>query len=117
MSGTGGKQRDSASLAIDRECDTADVHDGSAFQHVIDNVAGESVVSVDTGSAKKGRLPHHLRLCLLSGIMIKNHFADYDLSLSFQEGDPSQMGRFQEPGRLHFGAIQALGAMSRASTL
>ena len=48
-------------LIIDWECDTANVYDGSAFQHVVDGV---TVVFVDTGFAKKDWLPHHLRLCL-----------------------------------------------------
>lgn len=51
-------------LVIDWDCDTANVYDGSAFQHVVDGVAGETVVFADTGFAKKGWLPNHLRLCL-----------------------------------------------------
>ena len=48
----------------DWDCDTANVYDGSAFQHVVDGVTGETVVFADTGFAKKDWHPHHLRLCL-----------------------------------------------------
>ena len=50
-------------LIIDWDCDTANVYDGSAFQHVVDNVAGRTVVFADTGFAKKDWHPDHLRLC------------------------------------------------------
>ena len=50
-------------LIIDWDCDTANVYDGSAFQHVVDGVAGETVVFADVGFAKKGWHPAHLRLC------------------------------------------------------
>jgi hypothetical protein len=50
-------------LIIDWDCDTANVYDGSAFQHVVDGVADKSVVFADTGFAKVDWQPDHLRLC------------------------------------------------------
>ena len=50
-------------LIIDWDCDTANVYDGSAFQHVVDQVAGQTVVFADTGFSKKDWHPDHLRLC------------------------------------------------------
>ena len=50
-------------LIIDWDCDTANVYDESAFQHVVDNVAGQTVVFTDTGFAKKDWHPDHLRPC------------------------------------------------------
>lgn len=50
-------------LIVDRDCDTANVYDGSAFQHVLEGVAGATVVFADVGFDKKGWFPLHLRLC------------------------------------------------------
>jgi len=50
-------------LIVDWDCDTANVYDGSAFQHVVEGAAGETVVFPDVGFAKKGWHPDHLRLC------------------------------------------------------
>ncbi|MBC8445966.1 MAG: transposase [Chloroflexi bacterium] len=50
-------------LIIDWDCDTANVYDGSAFQHVVDQVADQTVVFADMGFAKKDWHPVNLRLC------------------------------------------------------
>jgi hypothetical protein len=50
-------------LIIAWDCDTANVYDGSAFQHVVDHVAGQTVVFADMGFDKKDWHPDHLRLC------------------------------------------------------
>ena len=50
-------------LIVDWDCDTANVYDGSAFQHVVEDAAGATVVFADVGFAKKGWHPLHLRLC------------------------------------------------------
>ena len=50
-------------LIVDWDCDTANVYDGSAFQHVVDGVAGNTAVFADVGFAKTDWHPDHLRLC------------------------------------------------------
>ena len=50
-------------LIVAWACDTANVHDGSAFQQLVDDVADEMVVFADMGFAKKGWQPTNLRLC------------------------------------------------------
>jgi len=50
-------------LIISWSCDTANVHDGSAFQHIVDDVADDMVVFADMGFAKKDWFPLNLRLC------------------------------------------------------
>ena len=55
--------RNHLGLIIDWDCDTANVYDGPAFRHVVDHVAGQTVVFADTGFAKKDWHPDHLRLC------------------------------------------------------
>lgn len=48
---------------VDWECDTANVHDGSAFQHLVDKFRHDMVIFSDTGFAKVGWHPTNLRLC------------------------------------------------------
>jgi hypothetical protein len=50
-------------LVVDWDCDTANVYDGSAFQHLVDNVAEEMVVFADLHFSKQGWQPPNLRLC------------------------------------------------------
>ena len=50
-------------LIVDWDCDTANVYDGSAFQHVVEGVLDDMVVFADRGFAKKDWHPHNLRLC------------------------------------------------------
>jgi len=50
-------------LIVDWDCDTANVYDGSAFQRVVDGVAGYTVVFADLVFAKTGWHPDPLRLC------------------------------------------------------
>jgi len=50
-------------LIVDWDCDTANVYDGAAFQRLVDQVAGQTVVFADTGFEKKGWHPEHLRIC------------------------------------------------------
>lgn len=50
-------------LIVAWACDTANVHDGSAFQQMVDDVADEMLVFADMGFAKKGWHPTNLRLC------------------------------------------------------
>ena len=50
-------------LIVDWDCDTANVYDGAAFQTLVDQVAGQTVVFADTGFEKKGWHPEHLRIC------------------------------------------------------
>lgn len=50
-------------LVVDWDCDTANVYDGSAFQHIVDGVADEMVVFSDEGFAKVDWRPAHLRVC------------------------------------------------------
>ena len=48
---------------MDWDCDTANVYDGSAFQHVVESVLDQMVVFADVSFAKKGWHPPNLRLC------------------------------------------------------
>lgn len=48
---------------VDWECDTANVHDGSAFQHLVDKFKNEMVIFSDAGFAKADWHPTNLRLC------------------------------------------------------
>ena len=48
---------------VDWECDTANVHDGSAFQHLVDKFRHDCVIFADKGFAKVDWHPTNLRLC------------------------------------------------------
>lgn len=50
-------------LVVDWDCDTANVYDGSAFQHLVEGVAEEMVVFADVHFTKKGWHPPNLRPC------------------------------------------------------
>jgi len=50
-------------LIVSWQCDTANVHDGSAFQQLVDDVADQMVVFADTGFNKIDWHPDNLRLC------------------------------------------------------
>ncbi len=50
-------------LIVDWEVDTANVYEGTAFQHLADDVAEEMLVFSDTGFAKKGWYPSNLKIC------------------------------------------------------
>jgi hypothetical protein len=50
-------------LIVNWACDTANVYDGSAFQQLVDSVAGQMIVLADLGFEKKDWQPDHLKLC------------------------------------------------------
>ena len=50
-------------LIVSWQCNTANVHDGSAFQQIVDDVAEQMVVFADTGFNKNDWHPSKLRLC------------------------------------------------------
>ena len=50
-------------LVTNWDCDTANVYDGSAFQHVVESVLDDMVVFADMGFRKVDWHPHNLRLC------------------------------------------------------
>jgi hypothetical protein len=50
-------------LVVNWDCDTANVYDGSAFQHVVESVLDQMIVFADVSFAKKGWHPANLRLC------------------------------------------------------
>lgn len=50
-------------LIVSWDCDTANVHDGTAFQHLVEAQADVMVIFADTGFAKKDWHPTNLRLC------------------------------------------------------
>ena len=56
-----------AELAIDHQlawdCATANVYEGTAFQHLVDGVADEKVVFADDQFKKKDWQPPNLRVC------------------------------------------------------
>lgn len=48
---------------VDWACDTANVYDGSAFQHLVDKFCDEMVIFSDTGFTKQDWQPQNLRIC------------------------------------------------------
>jgi hypothetical protein len=50
-------------LIVAWDCDTANVYDGSAFQHLVDDVADEMLVFADVHFGKKGWEPPNLKIC------------------------------------------------------
>jgi hypothetical protein len=48
---------------VDWDCDTANVHDGSAFQHLVDKFRNDMVIFADTGFEKVDWFPTNLRTC------------------------------------------------------
>jgi len=48
---------------VDWECDTANVYDGSAFQHLVDKFKDEMVIFSDSGFEKVDWFPSNLRTC------------------------------------------------------
>jgi len=50
-------------LIVAWDCDTANVHDGSAFQHLVDPLQESMVIFADTGFSKVDWHPQNLRLC------------------------------------------------------
>lgn len=50
-------------LVVDWDCDTANVYDGSAFQHLVEDVLDQMVVFADVSFAKTDWHPANLRLC------------------------------------------------------
>ena len=50
-------------LIVDWDCATANVYDGSCFQHIVDNVSQQMVVFADEGFAKVDWHPVNLRIC------------------------------------------------------
>ncbi len=50
-------------LVVDWDCDTANVYDGSAFQHIVDSIVNEMVVFADEGFDKVDWFPANLRVC------------------------------------------------------
>ena len=50
-------------LIVDWECATANVYDGSCFQHIVESVRDQMVVFADTGFAKGDWFASNLRIC------------------------------------------------------
>ena len=50
-------------LIVNWDCDTANVYDGSGFQHLVNGVCDRMVVFADEGFAKADWSPPNLRLC------------------------------------------------------
>ena len=50
-------------LIVDWDCATANVYDGSRFQHIVDNVTDQMVVFADQGFTKVDCHPVNLRIC------------------------------------------------------
>ena len=50
-------------LVVDWDCDTANVYDRSAFQHIVDGAVDEMVVFADDGFNKVNWFPSNMRLC------------------------------------------------------
>ena len=50
-------------LIVDWDCDTANVHDGSAFQQMVEEAVEQMVVFADEGFHKTDWHPDNLRLC------------------------------------------------------
>ena len=50
-------------LVVDWDCDTANVYDGSTFQHIVEGVVEQMVVFADEAFAKVDWHPANLKLC------------------------------------------------------
>jgi hypothetical protein len=50
-------------LVVSWDCDTANVYDGSSFQHLVDDVSSTTVVFSDESFSKKDWHPTNLRIC------------------------------------------------------
>lgn len=50
-------------VIVDWDCDTANVYDGSNFQHIVDRVENEMIVFADEAFTKVDWHPPHLRIC------------------------------------------------------
>ena len=50
-------------LVVDWAVDTANVHDGTVFQEIVDRVAEDMVVFADPHFKKKGWEPNNLKIC------------------------------------------------------
>ena len=50
-------------LIVDWDCDTANVYDGSGFQHLVEGVREQMVVFADEGFSKSDWFPSNLRVC------------------------------------------------------
>ena len=50
-------------LVVDWDCDTANVYDGSAFQHTVDGATNEMIVFADDAFNKVDWFPSNMRLC------------------------------------------------------
>ena len=50
-------------LILDWNCDTANVYDGSGFQHLVEGVSEQMVVFADEGFSKSDWFPFNLRVC------------------------------------------------------
>jgi hypothetical protein len=50
-------------LIISWTCDTANVYDGTTFQALVDQWAGQMIIFYDTSFEKTDGQPSHLRLC------------------------------------------------------
>ncbi len=50
-------------LIVDWDMDTANMHDGTAFQELVNHHASYMAIFVDTGFSKKDGQPDNLRLC------------------------------------------------------
>ena len=50
-------------LVVSWDCDRANVYEGLAFQHLVEDVASTTVVFSDTGLEKKDWHPTNLRIC------------------------------------------------------
>ena len=50
-------------LIVDWDCDSANVYDGSRFQHLVESVRDQMVVFADTGFVKVDWLAPNLRIC------------------------------------------------------
>ena len=54
---------DHLGLIVDWDCDTANVYDGSSFQHIVEGVTNQMVVFADKGFTKRDWFPDNLRIC------------------------------------------------------
>jgi hypothetical protein len=50
-------------VIVDWDCDSANVYDGSRFQHIVESVRDQMVVFADTGFVKVDWLAPNLRIC------------------------------------------------------
>ena len=102
-------------LIVNWDCDTANVHDGSAFQHLVDGVSDQMVVFADVNFAKADWFPSNLRLCRRgewnSRMLVETILSMLTLVCHFKKSHAPSLELLQNASRLYNGFGQSLGTV------